>query len=74
MPANLATLEAEALALSPEERAHLADHLLASLGPEAPVEDAWAREVERRIAEVETGRMALVPIDQTIARARRSLT
>ena len=30
-------------------------------------------EVERRIAEIEAGRMPLVPVEQAIARARQAL-
>lgn len=71
--ASLASLEAAALMLSPEERAVLADHLLASLAVEEVVEEAWAIEVERRIAEIESGHMQLVPVEQAIARARQSL-
>jgi putative addiction module component (TIGR02574 family) len=69
----LASLEAEALKLPPEQRAALADHLLASLSTECDVDEAWAAEVEHRIAEVEAGRMALVPADQAIARAKQAL-
>lgn len=54
MPNSLASLEAAALMLSPEERAVLADHLLASLAVEQEVEEAWAIEIERRIAETES--------------------
>ncbi len=74
MSTSLATLEAEALKLSPEERAELADHLLASLGSEGEVEEAWAAEVQRRLAEVEAGRVVLVPLDQAIQRARQALS
>ena len=73
MTSPLASIEAEALLLSPEERAVLADHLLASLATEREVEDAWATEVERRVVEVEAGRMSLSPVEEAIARARQSL-
>lgn len=74
MSTQFATLEAEALKLSPEERALLADHLLASLGAQAEVEEAWAAEVERRLSEVESGRATLVPAEQAIKRARQALS
>jgi putative addiction module component (TIGR02574 family) len=74
MSTHFAMLEAEALKLSPEERALLADHLLASLGGQGEVEQAWAAEVERRLAEIEAGSVALVPIEQAIERARRALS
>jgi len=74
MPTSLTTLEAEALKLPPEQRAELADHLLASLGGEGEVEEAWATEVQRRLAEVEAGHVVLVPLEQAIQRARQALS
>jgi len=73
MQASLDTIEAEALKLSPEDRIVLADHLLASVVGDSDVDEAWAVEVTRRIAEVEAGRMQLVPADQAVARARLAL-
>jgi putative addiction module component (TIGR02574 family) len=66
-------LEAEALKLTPEERARLADRLIASLSDDAEIEEAWAAEVERRIAEIEGGRAPVVPAAAAIARARDAL-
>ena len=66
-------LEAEAMKLTPEERARLADRLIASLSDNAQIEEAWAAEVERRIAEIEAGRAPLVPAAEAIARARDAL-
>ncbi len=45
------TIEKEALALAPKERADLADVLLASLDLEASeaIRDAWAKESEDRL-------------------------
>ena len=73
MSSQLEVVEAEALKLSPEERARLADRLLASLSEDAEVEEAWAIEVERRIAAIENGRVQLVPASEAIARARAAL-
>jgi len=64
---------AEALKLPSDLRAQLADRLLASLVGEGEIDDAWFAEVERRIAEVENGQAALVPVEQAIARARQAL-
>jgi putative addiction module component (TIGR02574 family) len=66
-------LEAEALKLTPEERARLADRLIASLSDDAEVEEAWAAEVDRRIAEIEAGQARVVPAAEAIARARDAL-
>jgi putative addiction module component (TIGR02574 family) len=73
MSSQLEVVEAEALKLSAEERARLADRLLASLSDDTEVEEAWATEVERRIAEIEGGHVQLVPASEAIARARAAL-
>ena len=70
MSNQLEMLEPQALKLSPEERARLADRLIASLSQDNEIEDAWAVEVERRIKEIEAGRAQLVPATDAIARAR----
>ncbi len=61
----------EALSLPPKTRADIAGTLLHSLDvqEDADVEATWAAEIERRIREVELGRVKLVPWE----RARRSL-
>lgn len=74
MPDVVAELSAQAKALPPEERARLAEELLASLDPrEAEVEAAWDEELRRRIEEVERGSVQLVPADQVFAQVRRAL-
>ncbi len=70
MSSQLEMLEAQALMLSPEERAQLADRLIASLFQENEIEDAWVVEVERRIKEIEAGRAQFIPAADAIARAR----
>jgi putative addiction module component (TIGR02574 family) len=65
--------EAEALKLTPGERAALAQRLLASLDEDAEIEEAWAVEVERRIAEVESGAVQVIPIAEALARVRAAL-
>ena len=72
MPPSLAKIEAEALQLSAEEKVRLADHLLASVAGDPDVEDSWAEEVERRLAEVEAGAL-LVSLEDAVARARRAI-
>jgi putative addiction module component (TIGR02574 family) len=73
MSGQLEILEAEALKLTPEERARLADRLLASLAEDPEIEEAWAAEIERRIVEIEAGRAPMVPAAEAIARARDAL-
>lgn len=73
MANQLALVEAQALKLTAEERAQLADRLLASLSEDHEIEEAWAAEVERRIEEIESGRAPLIPAAEAIARARAAI-
>ncbi|MBE0621039.1 MAG: addiction module protein [Burkholderiales bacterium] len=73
MSNQLDIVEAQALKLSPEERAQLADRLVTSLFKDQEIEDAWSAEVERRIEEIESGRAALIPAADSIARARAAI-
>jgi putative addiction module component (TIGR02574 family) len=70
----VAELSAQAKSLPPEDRARLAEELLASLDPhEAEIEAAWDEELRRRIEEVERGIAQLVSSDQAFAQVRRAL-
>lgn len=60
MASDLELLEAEALQLSPGDRARLVERLIASLDTDPGIEEAWASEVERRNAEIESGTVVLV--------------
>ncbi len=74
MPDLLTELSARAQALAPEDRARLAESLLASLDPHvADVEAAWDAELKERIEQVEQGSVSLVPADQALAQIRRTL-
>ena len=73
METQLELLESEALKLTPGERAALAQRLLASLDQDAEIEDAWATEIERRIADVESGAVQVIPIAEALARVRAAL-
>lgn len=70
---QLEMLEAEALKLTTGERAAFAQLLLASLDEDAEIEEAWAGEVERRIAEVENGTVQVIPITEALAQVRAAL-
>jgi len=73
METELQKLEAEALKLTADERAALAQRLLASLEEDAEIDEAWAVEVERRIAEIESGAVPLIPIADALAQVRAAL-
>lgn len=71
---NASEIIQAAMALPPEARAQIAEQLLASLDPaQAEVDAAWEVEVERRIREVEEGRVQLVPHDQVMSQVREHL-
>lgn len=74
MPDLLTELSARAQALKPEERARLAEELLASLDPHvADVEVAWDAELKHRIAQIEQDSVVLTPIDEGLAQVQRTL-
>jgi putative addiction module component (TIGR02574 family) len=73
MAKSVDAVVADALQLTAEERARVADKLLASLSEDPDIEQAWAAEVERRLTEIESGRARLVPAADAIARARAAL-
>ena len=66
----------EALTLPPNLRATLTERLVASLAQDVPEEICRAQLeiIERRIAEVESGKVKLIPGDEALARARRVLS
>jgi putative addiction module component (TIGR02574 family) len=70
MSAKIEVLEAEALQLSPVERARLIEILISSLDIDPAVEEAWAVEVERRNAEIESGEVSLLPGPETLAQLK----
>lgn len=69
-------LSQKARALPPEDRARLAEDLLASLqdGLDPEVEAAWDEEIRRRVAEIDSGAAKLLPADEVFAEIRRILT
>ncbi len=72
---SIEQIEKEALALSGEARAQLADLLVESL--EAPelgrIDKLWVSEAKRRRDQVRKGKVRTVPGAQGLARVRRSL-
>lgn len=72
MPASLKSIEEQALALRAEERALLAESMLASLrSPLAEIEAAWAREIEERISAFDRGEIPAYPAEDVFAEAHR---
>jgi putative addiction module component (TIGR02574 family) len=65
----------EALSLPPKARADIAGTLLRSLDVEddPDIEAAWAIEIERRLKDVESGKVKLVPWETVRRRLRATL-
>ena len=75
MPMTLEQIAQEALALSNESRALLADKLVESLDTAelGQIDRLWAAEAKRRRDEVRQGSVKTVPVDEAMARVRRSI-
>ncbi len=66
-------LAQRARTLSPEDRARLADELLASLDDESEpeTEALWEKEIGRRVAEIKNGKAKLISADEVFAETAR---
>ena len=64
-----------ALHLDPQERAFLAEQLLASLDEEEefPLSEDWKREIARRCKEIDNGEVELIPAEEVFKEAYDSL-
>ena len=67
MSLTIEQLKEEAMNLSPDERADLADWLWVSAMPREEVQAAWDAEIARRIAEVDAGTAKLIPSEEVFA-------
>lgn len=73
MDTTLELLEDRAMTLTVSERAALAQRLLASLDEDSEIDDAWAAEADRRIAEIESGAVKTIPIAEALAQVRAAI-
>ncbi len=74
MPRSVAEFMDAALALSEAERAELAELLAASLNSQpSSLHTAWAAELRRRAAEIDSGDEQAVPWDEVRRRAQAQL-
>ncbi len=67
MTPDVSELLKKALALPPEARAALAGSLLESLDDDPPdpgVEAAWDEEIKRRIEEIDSGKVQMIPYEE----------
>jgi putative addiction module component (TIGR02574 family) len=75
MPKDAAELLRDALTLPPEARAALADSLLESLDLEVDDDEEarWQEEIHRRLQEIDSGAVTLIPWDEAHRRLRARL-
>ena len=63
-------LEQEVLKLPAEQRAKLAARIISSLDEEADIELEWLAEVQRRDAELDTGKVKGIPLADALTSVR----
>jgi len=73
MAATVEQIEAEALSLPIEDRARLAEHLIASLDADAEIEKTWSKEIERRVQALDSGSVKSIPAAEVFAEIRNRL-
>lgn len=71
---NTQAILEQALKLSPAERAHMAEQLIASLdeGSDIDVEQAWQEEVQRRLQQIDHGEVQTISWEEVQRSLRRS--
>ena len=80
MSMNPAEVEKALLALDHHDRAGIIHRALQNLDPDEPdfsqieINAAWREELARRIDDVENGRVGLIPLDESFARARAAVS
>ena len=70
MPTPQEIVEDQAMKLSPEERADLADKLWMSVHSREEVDAAWSAEIERRIEQIDSGAVTCLPFSAACINAR----
>ena len=63
-------IEQELMKLPAADRARLAERLIASLDEDAEVEAAWKAEVRRRDAELQSGAVQGIPVEDALTTIR----
>lgn len=73
MPLTLDQIVEETRQMPDEVVAELVDRILVARhgGVESPVDSAWKAEANRRIAEIESGKVKGVSLEESLSRARK---
>lgn len=67
MPTTLDAVIAQAMELTPEERAELIETLADTVLPAPALHPDWSAEISRRVADMDAGRARFVPADEAMA-------
>ncbi len=70
MATNLDLLQAQVMSLSTEDRSRLLEWLVASLRADEEAEEEWERLAARREAELDSGAVVGVSLDEAMAQLR----
>ena len=70
MSTTLEALQAQVMSLSKEDRSRLLERLVASLDVDAEAEEDWEQLAARREAELESGAVVGIPLEEAMARLR----
>lgn len=70
MTTPIEAVEAQAMKLTPSERADLADKLWLSVNSREEVDAAWDAEIARRIEQIDSGEVECVPWETVMAEMR----
>jgi putative addiction module component (TIGR02574 family) len=75
MPLTLDEIVEETRQMPADVVAELVDRIMVARhgGIESNVETAWRTEIRRRIAEIDEGKVKGIPVEQSLARARKIL-
>jgi putative addiction module component (TIGR02574 family) len=73
MPITLDQIVEETREMPVEVVAELVDRIMIARhgGIEACVAESWKTEIDRRIAEIESGKVKGIPLEESLARARK---
>jgi putative addiction module component (TIGR02574 family) len=76
MSATVEKVVSDALSLSPQARALVAEHLIKSLdsNPGEPLSSAWEKELSKRCTEIDQGTVDLIEAEKVFARAISALS
>ena len=74
MSANSEEIIQRALALPPQDRAEIVEHLLASfqVPPDPQLDELWAREAEDRLGAYDRGELSAVPEEEVLPESNDS--